>query len=65
MLQSKLEELEASSQQLGAAKTALEAELAAERTSAESLRAQAAQEAADLAAKLATLSRQGGLPYFN
>jgi hypothetical protein len=65
MLQSKLEELEASSQQLGAAKTALEAELAAERTSAESLRAQAAQEAADLSAKLVTLTRQGGLPYFN
>ncbi len=64
MLQSKLEELEASSQQLVAAKSALEVELAAERTATESLRAQAAQEAADLAAKLATLTRQGGLPYF-
>ncbi len=63
MLQTKLEELEASSQQLLAAKTSLEDELAAERTSAEGLRAQAAQEAADLAAKLATLTRQGGFPY--
>jgi hypothetical protein len=65
MLQTKLEELEASSQQLVAAKTALEAELAAERTATESLRTQTAQEAADLAAKLATLTRQGCLPYFN
>jgi hypothetical protein len=65
MLQTKLEELEASSQHLLAAKTALEDELAAEQTATESLRAQAAQEAADLAAKLATLTRQGGLPYFN
>jgi hypothetical protein len=65
LLQTQLEELEASSQQLVEAKTALEAELAAERTSAESLRTQAAQEAADLAAKLATLTRQRGLPYFD
>jgi hypothetical protein len=63
MLQTKLEELESSSQQLLAAKTALEAELAAERTATESLRTQAVQEAADLAAKLATLTRQGGFPY--